>query len=333
VTSPRILFVLPILAMILGVVFVGTVRRYAIHSAIIDRPDYRSSHTVPTPTGGGLGLVLAVLVAWMIDAWIPGLAVGIAVLGIGVVVVVGWLDDRAPMQVGPRLAAHLVAGFCLLPLALQAQSVPAWMGWGAVAWWISWGVSSVNVVNFMDGIDGLVGSQMLLYGVHLAVLGEYNGLARSLGLALAGACAGFLLWNWAPARIFMGDVGSGALGLTVVLGGILLLREGRAGLIPAFLPLYPLFLDATITILRRAARGERLTEAHRQHLYQRLANGGWGHSKVTLLYILCAGPGVALAAASQHRLWTVMLVGYGGLVLVVGFLLDRRVLFSDPLPA
>ncbi len=314
--------------MLLGVVFVAVVRRYALRSAILDRPNPRSSHADPTPRGGGLGLILAVLSAWLLGVWVSDPAVWVALLGIGIVAVVGWMDDRISGSVSGRLKAQLIGSLCLLPLALQPVPVPTWMNWGAAVWWVFWGVSAPNVVNFMDGIDGLIGSQMLLFGVHLALLGGDSGLARPLGLALAGACAGFLVWNWAPARIFMGDVGSGALGLTVVLGGILLLREGRVGLVASFLPLYPLFLDATATLLRRAARGERLTDAHRQHLYQRLANGGWGHARVALLYAVCAALGVVVAQTGRYPLWPAVLLAYAVLILAGGVLLDRRV----PLP-
>ena len=325
VTSAGFFLAIPALAMLLGVVFVGVVRRYALRSAILDRPNPRSSHADPTPRGGGLGLILAVLSAWLFGVRVNDPVVWVALLGIGIVAVVGWMDDRTGGSVAGRLKAQLIGSLCLLPLALQPFPVPDWMGWGAVAWWVFWGVSAPNVVNFMDGIDGLIGSQMLLFGVHLALLGRDEGFARPLGLALAGACAGFLLWNWAPARIFMGDVGSGALGLTVVLGGILILREGRVGLIASFIPLYPLFLDATVTLLRRAARGDRLTDAHRQHLYQRLANGGWGHARVALLYAVSAAVGVAVAQTARYPLWPAILLAYGVLVLAGGFLLDRRV--------
>ncbi|MEC9016189.1 MAG: hypothetical protein VYD37_06870, partial [Gemmatimonadota bacterium] len=244
---------------VLSVTLIGAVRSYALRNAVIDHPTDRSSHTSAMPRGGGLGLIIAVVIAWTLDTsnWIPGTS--LALVGVMVVGIVGWLDDHKPVRVGPRLIVHLISALCLIPLALQSNPVPTWMGYSAVVWWLFWGISAVNVVNFMDGIDGLIGSQMLVYGVHLAALGMTGESAHSLGLALAGGCAGFLFWNWTPARMFLGDVGSGALGLIAVLGGVLLLREGNTGLLAAFLPLYPLFLDATVTLLRRISGGERIT--------------------------------------------------------------------------
>ena len=266
--------------------------------------------------------MLALLLAWLLGVRSWDLALSVAVFGVGMIALVGWRDDRQPLAPGARLAAQFVAGLCLVPLALSPVPVPAWMHWGAVAWWVLWGVSAVNVVNFMDGIDGLIGGQMCVFGVHLALFGGPEGMARPLGLAMTGACAGFLFWNWSPARIFMGDAGSGGLGLTAVLGGLLLLREGGAGLVAAFLPLYQIFLDATITLLGRAIRGERLTQAHRDNLYQRLANGGWGHARVSLLYAACSVLGVSVAQAMTQPLLSWGILGYLVLVLALGSVLN-----------
>ena len=216
------------------------------------------SHTRATPRGGGLGLIIALLTASLMGTSNWGSGTAVALAGITMVGMVGWLDDHSPLGVAPRLMFHLLSALCLIPLALQVNSVLSWMGYGAIAWWVFWGISAVNVINFMDGIDGLIGSQMLVYGAHLTTLGTAGESAHTLGLALAGGCAGFLIWNWPPARVFLGDVGSGTLGLIAVVGGLLLLQEGNTGLLAAFLPLYPIFLDATVTLLRRLARGERI---------------------------------------------------------------------------
>ena len=275
---------------------VGLARRYALRHQIVDHPGPRASHTQPTPRGGGLGLVAAALLVLLT---LPGVRSSapllLALAGVVLTALVGWLDDRSSLGVRARLMAHLSAGAMLLPLALWPSAVPAWMGMFAGFWWLFWAVSAINVVNFMDGIDGLIGSQAVIFGAYLALLGESGGRAGVAGLALASASAGFLVWNWPPARIFLGDVGSGALGLWFVLGGLLLMREGRASVVIAFLPLYPLFLDATVTLVRRLRRGERVTEAHRSHLYQRLANGSWGHARVTLLYAALASAALPIA--------------------------------------
>jgi Fuc2NAc and GlcNAc transferase len=309
---------------LLSWLLVGAARRYALRHQILDHPGPRASHTQPTPRGGGLGLVAAALLVLLT---LPGVRLSapllLALAGVVLTAAIGWLDDRRSLGVRARLLAHVIAGTALLPLALWPTAVPAWMGVLAGFWWAFWAVSAINVINFMDGIDGLIGSQALIFGAHLSLGGQPGGLAATIGLCLAGASAGFLLWNWPPARIFLGDVGSGALGLLFVLGGLLLMREGRASIVTAFLPLYPIFLDASVTLLRRLRRGEPVAEAHRSHLYQRLANGSWGHARVTLLYAavsLAALPLVRLPLASRPLGEAIYFLA----VLGLGWALDRR---------
>lgn len=305
-------------------VLVGLVRRYALRHQILDHPGPRASHTRPTPRGGGLGLVVALL---LVLPALPGarssLPLLLALVGVTLTALVGWLDDRSSLGVRARLVAHIVAGVTLLPLALWPGAVPAWLGIFAAVWWVFWAVSAINVVNFMDGIDGLIGSQALIFGAHLALLGVAGGLAGAFGFALVGASAGFLIWNWPPAKIFLGDVGSGALGFLFVLGGLLLIREGEASVVTAFLPLYALFLDASVTLARRFHRGERISQAHRSHLYQRLANGGWGHARVSLLYAAVAL--LALPITALPATWLNLgIAAYFLAILSLGLTLDRR---------
>jgi Fuc2NAc and GlcNAc transferase len=309
---------------VIAFLLVGLVRRYALHHQILDHPGPRASHSLPTPRGGGLGLVAAALLVLLT---LPGVRSSppllLALVGVALTALVGWLDDRNSLGVRTRLAAHLMAGLLLLPLAHWPSAVPSWMGVIAGAWWVFWTVSAINVVNFMDGIDGLIGSQAFIFGAYLALRGLPGGTAQVIGLALAGASFGFLFWNWPPARIFLGDVGSGALGMLFVLGGLLLVREGAVSIVTAFLPLYPLFLDASVTLVRRLRRGERITEAHRTHLYQRLANGTWGHARVALLYAALAMAALPVAALpAQWRALGVITYFLG--VLGLGWALDRR---------
>jgi UDP-N-acetylmuramyl pentapeptide phosphotransferase/UDP-N-acetylglucosamine-1-phosphate transferase len=172
---------------------------------------------------------------------------------------------------------------------------------GAAAWWAFWTVSAINVVNFIDGIDGLVGAQLVVFGGYVALAAPPASAARALGIAAAAASAGFLVWNWSPAKIFLGDVGSGAYGVVAVLAGVALLAATRMSLLQAFLPLAAVFLDATVTLVRRAREGARLTVAHRSHLYQRLANGPWSHAMTATVYAAAAvgGAFVGLAANSE----------------------------------
>ena len=303
---------------------VGAVRRYALRRQILDKPGPRASHTRPTPRGGGAGVVVALLVggAFIVGTSDHGWRLGLALAGIGLVAWIGWLDDQRSLGVGSRLAAHVLSASALLPLA---AALPAgnWLATGlGLLWWVFWGVSAINVVNFMDGIDGLIGLQMVVLGAHFALLGGDRAETLLFAAALTGSALGFLWWNWAPARIFLGDTGSGALGLAAVVGGLLVLRGERAGLVTTFLPLFPLFLDATLTIIARARRGERLTEAHRSHLYQRLANGGWGHARVSITYGVAAALAIAAAAAGpQYRATAV--TTYLFVVTLAGLLLSR----------
>jgi Fuc2NAc and GlcNAc transferase len=311
------------LAALVAALLVGLARWDAVRRGLIDHPQERSSHAVPTPRGGGLGLLIAAAVALLPfpDQGIVSREMVAAVAAIGLVAAIGWVDDHGGAPVRLRLVVHIVAGALVVPLALTAPlPLPAV---AAGLWWVFWTVSAINVVNFIDGIDGLIGLQALVYGLFVALVASPGGAPQLAGLALAGASLGFLGWNWHPARIFMGDVGSGALGVVFVLLGALLVAEGEVGFVAAYAPLAGIFLDAAVTLVRRARRGERLSEAHRSHLYQRLANGGMGHPRVALVY---GGLSAAAGAASLLR-------PHGGPVLLAvvlaalaaaGALLERR---------
>ncbi len=270
---------------------------YARHAGLVDVPNHRSSHSIPTPRGGGIAIVSSVLAIGAYEAarihelsW-PVLFV---LLGaIAALAFVGWMDDRGSIRVGRRLGVHLICGFAVALLVNEMAPLPGVLNVAWLSWWVFWTVASINIVNFMDGLDGMVASQGIVYGIFLFALLGGSTLGARFGLILAAACLGFLFWNWSPAKMFMGDVGSGPLGLFFVIGGALALKGASAALV--FLPLFPLFLDALLTILIRLRRGEKLTDAHRSHLYQRLANGGYGHARVTLIYAFAATIGAIVA--------------------------------------
>jgi UDP-N-acetylmuramyl pentapeptide phosphotransferase/UDP-N-acetylglucosamine-1-phosphate transferase len=312
-------------ALLLGFVFVGIILRMASSWSLLDVPNFRSSHKAPTARGGGAGLVAAAIVVLVIAAeqieieW----TLLAALLGVAVTAAAGWADDRKHLAVRTRLAAHLFSGLCLLPLAFHGGSFGLAVIGLLGAWWIFATVSAINVANFMDGIDGLIGLQFVLLGAHFALLSvTREGLLFSL--VLCGATAGFLLWNWHPAKIFLGDAGSGALGVLGIIGAILALRGGSPFLV-VFLPLYPLCLDAVVTMLRRWARGENVTVAHREHLYQRLAHAGWGHAKVTMLFGLAAAAGSAIGRVAAGPAFYCAAMAYAVAVLLAGMALDRGV--------
>lgn len=315
-------------ALIASLVLVGLVRSYALRCEVLDHPGERSSHSTPTPRGAGAGLLTAwllVIVPSLVRGWPGSWPLLAALAGVIAVAVFGWIDDHGGLAVRLRLMAHAAAACTLLPLVLLPFPVPAWPLLGAAVWWIFCGVASANVVNFMDGIDGLIGITALVYGGFAAAAGMPGGAAAECGLALAGAAAGFLAWNWSPARIFLGDVGSAAIGFVLVIIGVLLMRETGRGVILTFLPLWPIVLDASATLVRRWRRGEPLTQAHRSHLYQRLANGGWGHARVSLLFGSFALAGAACALLPPDDGRTVAAVTYLLATVGAGLALERVV--------
>ena len=245
---------------------------------ILDRPNERSSHRVATPRGGGIAVTGSVLLAWIVLV-LTGSALsrvlGI-VLGAAFLAVVSWIDDLRGLSPLVRLLVQVgavIIGLAVLPeqhsLSQLALSGLVWV------WWI-------NVFNFMDGIDGLAGSEAAALGAGLLLFASVGSGAdpalRELAAALTGAAIGFLAWNWSPARIFLGDVGSVPLGYVL---GFLLLDLAVRGYwrIALILPLYFL-ADATITLARRLLRGERVWQAHREHFYQRAVRRGLGHAAV-----------------------------------------------------
>lgn len=306
-----------------ALVLVGLVRQAALRHDVLDHPSERSSHTVPTPRGGGLGLMLAVLVPWAWRAARPlSPEVLVCIGGATLVALVGWLDDRRGLAVGSRLAVHVVAAAAVGLIA--GRNSQSWIvAIGLFAWWTFWTVSSINLVNFMDGINGLVASQIAVFAVSLALFPDSSSPVPLYAVALAGACLGFLPWNFPRARIFLGDVGSGGLGFLVPVLALMVLRDPGVDVVRAHLPLLPLYGDATWTILRRWRNGERLTEAHRSHLYQRLANGAMGHTAVTMIYLLAAAAGAVVAHLGSPSGAPAWIIGYALLVLLGGYLLHR----------
>jgi Fuc2NAc and GlcNAc transferase len=274
-----------------GWIVTRVVRNYAVRKGVLDRPNPRSSHSAPMPRGGGVAVIVATLLGIAIavatnltdarDALI--LATGLAAVG-----AVGWMDDTRTVRPIIRLAVHTGAALWTMWMlgGLPAISFGTYVvdigpvGYVIGVLGIVW---SINLFNFMDGIDGLAGSEALLvFGIGALLLFACGD--RSLGAistAAAAAAFAFLTWNWPPAKIFLGDVGSGALGYLVA--ALAITSEDRHSVpLLAFAMISGLFLaDATVTLVRRLIRGENAAEAHRDHAYQRLARTLGSHRAVT----------------------------------------------------
>jgi Fuc2NAc and GlcNAc transferase len=280
---------------LLSWVLVGLIRRAALKLGMMDVPNTRSAHGSPTPRGGGLAIVVATSLAVGINASGEFGSVQIAagwVVGGGLVALVGLIDDLRGLSPMIRLGVHLSAAGVLLvamggpPLVLLPHGpldlgVFGWLG-AAIA--IVW---SINLFNFMDGIDGLAATQATFVAGAAVVLQTSSGLAASQQftlLALVGSSAGFLVWNFPTARIFMGDVGSGFIGFALIAAALLTSTHGPTT-IWTWVVLNGLFLaDATVTLWVRLVRGQRIHEAHSSHIYQQLARRWGSHRNVTILY-------------------------------------------------
>jgi len=251
-------------------------RRVAL---LLDHPNERSLHQRPTPRFGGLAMLLALglLLPWRwaeMAAPLPTLLLLAALLAS-----FSLLDDWRGLPVVLRFLAHLAAaGVAVWHLGLPLLLVP--LAWLAIAW-------MTNLYNFMDGADGLAGGMALFgFGAYALAAASADAVPTGLtfvALALAAAAAGFLLFNFPPARVFMGDAGSIPLGfLAATLG----LFGWQAGVWAWFFPLIvfaPFIVDASLTLFRRLLRGERFWQAHRDHFYQRRVCAGWSHRRLLLL--------------------------------------------------
>lgn len=270
---------------------VGFARRYALQTGLLDVPNARSSHTGSVPRGGGIAIVVIVLgtAAILTVRGQMSYPDGIAWLGGGLIVaLIGYLDDHRDINVGGRLLTHALAGFAALYAVAGLPALPWGQGsvdLGAPGWLIGilLVVWSINLFNFMDGIDGIAAQQALFMagGGWLVQLAGPVHVNVMLG-ALCGSAVGFMAWNWAPARIFMGDVGSGFLGFALALVALISCREGPSNFW-TWLILGGLFVaDATMTLVVRLARGARVFSAHREHVYQRMARRVGSHARVSL---------------------------------------------------
>jgi len=260
------------------------VRRWALRKAILDRPNERSSHTIPTPRGGGI----AVAITWFLTITLLFIGDGIdsalyyALLCGLPISVIGLMDDmitiipkiRLLIQVASALLAiTILGGLNGVDIGFSLLSSPYLFSIIAVIG-IIW---FTNLFNFLDGIDGYISAEVVFIGLAMLIL---SGIV--LPVFLAAATAGFLIWNWQPAKIFMGDVGSTLLGFSIGVLAIHYHNSNDSSIIIWLMITSLFWFDATLTIYRRWRNNEQLSKAHRKHAYQRMVQSGFSHQKTVL---------------------------------------------------
>ena len=268
------------------------VRRYALHSQLLDLPNERSSHTVPTPRGGGVAIVVSFLVLAFVMGLLGLIEQRLMVAAIGggaMVAMLGLADDHSSLPARWRILGHAAAAVWVLWWMDRIPQVPlvgllvdlSYAGPLLCGLYLVW---MVNLFNFMDGIDGIASVEAITVALGGALLWWLGGAGSGALLALLfSACVGgFLVWNFPPARIFMGDAGSGFLGLIVALLSLWCGQATPALFWSWFILVGCFMVDATTTLLRRTARGEKVYEAHRSHAYQYAARKFGAHLPVTL---------------------------------------------------
>lgn len=303
---------------------------FLLHTSLgkrfIDRPNERSLHVVPTPRIGGLAIAIVTLLLCIVFAKMLGLAIsqeaGLLWGSFAALAVLGMIDDRFSLSAAVRAAIHLLIVTTFVFVAVSHKEFAAEISilstlFAVLA--IGW---SANLCNFMDGSDGLVGLSAAIGLSTLAWLAPSGSLVSLTAAILAGACAGFLLFNWQPARVFLGDAGSVPIGFAAAALGLLgVLHDYWQWWIPVgcFLPLV---FDSTVTLTHRVLRGEKPWRAHREHAYQRLILSGRPHAVLAKTYGFLSLICCFVAATTRYQygyvsfaLWTVII-----LILIGGFI-------------
>ena len=259
----------------------------ALRRSILAHPNERSSHTVPTPTLGGVAIAIPVL-GWCAYRIGQDPMCWAALFGGGLLAVLGLVDDLLDLPARIRFPIQCVAaGIAIamvplaVPLALSPISIePAWLVIAICFLFVLW---TVNLYNFMDGIDGLAATQCVAYCAGVLLIGRPAAFTAEFLWVLLGAAAGFLWFNRAPARIFMGDVGSGLAGLLIATAALTLDARQQMPLIASLILLAGFWFDATYTLCVRIVTGQNFTAAHRSHLYQKCARR-FGHGRTTTMF-------------------------------------------------
>ena len=282
---------------LLTVICVGVFRQYALKKGVMDIPNNRSSHTVPTPRGGGIVVVAAFLFGliflfFQLDEFLTFRQLMALLLGGSFIAGVGFVDDHKPLAARWRFTTHVIAASVTLLLFGPLPVLPFLGGDIDLGFWlfpfyifsITW---FLNLFNFMDGIDGIAGVEaisVLFTASLILILG--NELVWGQVLLLMATCIlGFLIWNWPPAKIFMGDACSGFLGFMLGVFAIVTSVTSAINIWAWLILLGVFFVDATYTLTRRLLRREKFYEAHRSHAYQRMSRRLGAHKPVTMLVL------------------------------------------------
>ncbi len=257
----------------------GKVRERLLAASILDNPNERSMHSAPVPRGGGIAIWLTVFPIWMLYDIFTGQFLNHICLMIGAaaLIIVSWLDDKKSLPARERFMVHLLA----VALGLISLPIDHFVFQGALPLWLDRVVAGfawlwfINLTNFMDGIDGISGAQTVHIGLSFIIIALVSTTMPHtnfiIAASVAGAAIGFLIWNWHPAKLFMGDVGSIPLGYLLGFLMMMLAVRGYLG-IALTLPLYYV-ADASITLIRRMLEKKKFWEAHREHFYQQAALG------------------------------------------------------------
>jgi UDP-N-acetylmuramyl pentapeptide phosphotransferase/UDP-N-acetylglucosamine-1-phosphate transferase len=283
-----------------------------------DEPNERSLHSISVPRTGGMAIVAGTLASALL------LSADLAIVGLAAVLaVVSYADDRHQLPALARLAVHLCAASVLVAWGGLPQNMVIAVGLVLAVSWLT------NLYNFMDGADGLAGGMAVIGFSSYAIAAWMSGMPELglLAFSIAASAAGFLIFNFPPARIFMGDVGSIPLGF---LAGAIGVAGWQRGAWPLWFPVVvfaPFIVDASVTLARRVLRGERVWQAHRQHYYQRLVLSGWSHRNTALfeyaLMLIC-GAAAILCLNTSSAMRSVVLSLLAAIFAVAIWAIDRR---------
>ena len=313
------LFVLAITLVVLVWWLVRLAAQQLTKRGVLDVPNERSSHTQPTPRGAGLVLIPCLCAAWAMSYPLTGTPIApeflVAIAGVSLLSMVSWRDDQRPISPIIRFVAQWVAVSGVLfivplpGLVFQGILPPAFDVVGTALLWVWF----INVYNFLDGIDGITAVQTASIGlgvVFVTGLGHVDAINQAHGLMLVGASIGFLRWNWHPATIFLGDIGS--IGLGFLVGWLLITIAALGHPIPALILVLYYLGDATLTLIQRAIRREKIWQAHREHFYQRAVQTGQTHAQVSAqVFILNLGLiGCACVATLYPKPWIGLVLAF-----------------------